>query len=88
MEEKNSYKYFCNKECEYFPCHDLPEDNFNCLFCYCPLYDISDCGGNYKMIKSSRGKIIKDCSKCTVPHRRENYDYIVNKLTEYRFRNQ
>jgi Zn-finger protein len=40
------------------------------------------------MIKSSRGKIIKDCSKCTVPHRRENYDYIVNKLTEYRFRNQ
>ena len=30
------YAYFCNRECEYFPCHptDNPEE-FNCLFCYC-----------------------------------------------------
>ncbi|KFZ26732.1 MAG: Cysteine-rich small domain protein [Candidatus Izimaplasma bacterium HR2] len=85
MKEKNSYKYFCNKECEYFPCHDLPVDNFNCLFCFCPLYEFSDCGGTYKMIKLKNGKEIKSCIDCTVPHRKENYDYIMKILTEHRF---
>ena len=23
---------------------------------------------------------IKDCSNCTLPHKVENYDYIINKL--------
>mgnify|MGYP000051950745 CR=1 FL=1 len=33
------YQFFCNRECEYFPCHkNADPDNFNCLFCYCPLY--------------------------------------------------
>ena len=36
------YTWFQNKECEYFPCHDDVED-FNCLFCYCPLYRMKDC---------------------------------------------
>lgn len=35
----NSYRFFQNKECEYFPCHKTEnEEEFNCLFCYCPLY--------------------------------------------------
>ncbi|MBQ1818177.1 MAG: hypothetical protein II124_06030, partial [Clostridia bacterium] len=34
--EKNSCKYFQNRECEYFPCHEGADPEFfNCLFCYC-----------------------------------------------------
>ena len=42
------YSFVQHKECEFFPCHETahPED-FNCLFCYCPLYTLgSKCGGN------------------------------------------
>ena len=34
---ENSYKYFKNKDCKYFPCHKGLSDEFNCLFCYCPM---------------------------------------------------
>lgn len=79
----NSYKFFCNKDCEYFPCHKIPDGtNFNCLFCYCPLNSKMDCGGNYSLIQSSNGNIIKDCSNCTFPHITENYDKIIEKLTK------
>lgn len=74
---KNSASYFQNKECEYFPCHKTEDrENFNCLFCYCPLYRIKDCGGNYTFTKNG----VKDCSKCRLPHRAENYEYVVKKL--------
>ena len=72
------YKFFQNKECEYFPCHkvDNPED-FNCLFCYCPLYFLGDkCGGNFQYTKSG----IKSCVNCNRPHLRENYDEIIAAL--------
>ena len=49
------YKFFSHKQCEYYPCHQL--DEINCLFCYCPLYILKDCKGNYKLIGD-----IKDCS--------------------------
>ena len=47
--EGKHYSYFSNKECEYFPCHKGADpENFNCLFCYCPLYALGDkCGGNF-----------------------------------------
>lgn len=35
---ENSHRFFENRECKYFPCHKGLED-FNCLFCYCPLYN-------------------------------------------------
>ena len=71
------YDFFQNRECEYFPCHKTSTtDNFNCLFCFCPLYGREDCGGQYKII----GKGIKDCSDCLLPH--ENYGYIIQKLYE------
>ena len=75
-----AFAYFCNKECEWFPCHDVDdEDNFNCLFCYCPLYMLDDkCGGNF--IYSKNG--IKDCSKCTLPHEKENYGLITGKCND------
>ena len=37
--EGKQYSFFCHKECEFFPCHETKDpENFNCLFCYCPLY--------------------------------------------------
>ena len=50
MMEERHYAFFQNRDCEYFPCHETkhPED-FNCLFCYCPLYALGkDCGGNFR----------------------------------------
>ena len=74
------FAFFCHKECECFPCHEVKDtDNFNCLFCYCPLYLAGDkCGGNFKYTESG----IKDCSDCLLPHRRENYGYIIDKFSE------
>ena len=48
--EGKHYAFFSNKECEYFPCHaGADPENFNCLFCYCPLYALGDkCGGPHK----------------------------------------
>lgn len=72
------YKFSQNCKCEFFPCHDgMNEEDFNCLFCYCPLYALGDkCGGNYTYLDNG----IKDCSNCLVPHRRENYDKIMEKM--------
>lgn len=82
------HRFYQNKGCKYFPCHDLVESDlskalFNCMFCYCPLYALGkDCGGNFKIIKSKDGKLIKDCSDCVLPHRPEMYEYITQKLGE------
>lgn len=73
----NSYRFFNNRECKYFPCHKaIKEEDFNCLFCYCPLYFTGEkCGGNFKMYGT-----IKDCSNCNIPHQSDSYDYIINKI--------
>ena len=66
--EECRYSFFQHTQCEFFPCHKTakPED-FNCLFCYCPLYALGDkCGGNFAYV----GDGIKDCSGCLVPHGR------------------
>lgn len=75
---ENSYRYFQNKTCEYFPCHHVKDSsNFNCLFCYCPLYALGDqCGGNCTYTESG----IKDCSQCLIPHSPKGYDYIINRF--------
>ena len=77
---KNSYSFFQNKECEYFPCHRVKDDsNFNCLFCYCPLYALGEkCGGNFTYTE----KGIKDCSQCLIPHSVGGYDYVLSKFGE------
>lgn len=76
---KENYKFFQHKKCEYFPCHKTNDpDNFNCLFCYCPLYMLKDkCGGNFIMNNG-----IKDCSNCLIPHSPGGYDYIMSKMKE------
>ena len=73
----NSYSYFCNRDCEYFPCHEGADpEHFNCLFCYCPLYALgSRCGGNYRYLDNG----IKDCSECFLPHSKGGYEIINSK---------
>lgn len=74
-----NYKFFQNKECQYFPCHKIDNiENFNCLFCYCPLYALGEkCEGNFKY--TSNG--IKDCSSCIITHTKDSgYDYVMGKI--------
>ena len=72
------YKFFQNRDCEYFPCHrGVKQEDFNCLFCYCPLYALGkNCGGNFQFLENG----IKDCSKCLRPHCRESYDRIMGQM--------
>lgn len=58
--------FFTNRECPYFPCHEgIDERDFNCMFCYCPLYALGeDCGGDYRFLDNG----VKDCSDCTRLH--------------------
>lgn len=81
-----NYKHFFNEKCEYFPCHSqvninchniIDAHDFNCLFCYCPLFPYKNCGGKYTMLPNG----IKDCSECLIPHDKNNYDLIVKKLS-------
>lgn len=80
MNEKlktENYKFFQNRECEFFPCHNTKDiETFNCLFCYCPLFALKgNCGGNF--IKNY-GK--KDCTNCLVPHSNHGYDHVMDKI--------
>ena len=63
---KASSSFFQNRACECFPCHEgVPLDEFNCLFCYCPLYALGDsCGGNFRYSASG----VKVCTNCTLLH--------------------
>ncbi len=75
---KECSKFFKNSNCEYFPCHKTKdEENFNCLFCYCPLYLLGDkCGGNFTYTDDK----IKDCSSCTIVHSPNGYEFVLKKL--------
>lgn len=78
--KSHAYSFICHRECEYFPCHktDHPED-FNCLFCYCPLYALGqDCGGNFTYTENG----IKSCVNCMLPHSLKGYDYVLSKFPE------
>ena len=80
--EGKHFSCFTNCACEYFPCHEGVEpESFNCLFCYCPLYALGTaCGGNFTMLENG----VKDCSGCTVPHKKENYGYITEQFEKIR----
>ncbi len=74
------YRFFQHRECEYFPCHTgVAEEDFNCLFCYCPLYTLGEaCGGNFEYTDSG----VKSCSNCSFPHKRANYDALMARFPE------
>ncbi len=74
---ENSYKFFNNHQCQFFPCHQgIKTEEFNCLFCYCPLYHLENCGGNYKYLKNN----IKECTNCTKPHSKNSYENVMRTL--------
>ena len=80
--EGKNFSFNQNKDCEYFPCHktEHPED-FNCLFCYCPLYALgSECGGAFKYTEDGT----KDCSGCLVPHRKDAYGRVIEHFSQLR----
>ena len=72
--------FFQNRACDRFPCHsgiDLSE--FNCLFCYCPLYALGErCGGGFHYTE----KGVKSCVDCTFPHLRSNYAAVLARYPE------
>ena len=76
---ENSDKYFENRKCKYYPCHQDMQD-INCMFCYCPFYNVVNCPGKYKYIESN-GRQIKECTVCTFPHKAENYEVIIAILS-------
>lgn len=74
------YPFFRHTGCIYFPCHETahPED-FNCMFCYCPLYALGEgCGGNYRYLENG----IKDCSDCLIPHSPDSAEYIWSRFED------
>jgi len=77
---EHSHKFFSNIACKYFPCHEMPDsEEFNCLFCFCPLYFLGEsCGGDFKY--SEWGA--KACVDCGLPHCPDYYNIIVSKLKE------
>ncbi|MDO5455694.1 MAG: cobalamin biosynthesis protein [Eubacteriales bacterium] len=79
---KDNYSFFQNTACEYFPCHSIEDPaQFNCLFCYCPLYMLGPrCGGNFHY----SGKGVKVCTDCVYPHRRSSYMEIIGRFPEIR----
>lgn len=77
---ENSHRYFENRACKYYPCHENM-DEMNCLFCYCPLYSFKHCPGNCEYIETPNGQI-KSCMDCTFPHKAENYDVIIKFLSK------
>jgi Zn-finger protein len=74
------YSFNQNTLCEHFPCHGgVEEENFNCLFCYCPLYALGKgCGGRFRYLENG----FKDCSDCAFPHRRENYGAVLDRYRD------
>lgn len=73
------FQRFTHANCEYFPCHKgIAAEEFNCLFCYCPLYPLgAECGGNVCMTESG----VKDCSGCAKPHGRDGYEFIMARIS-------
>lgn len=77
---ENSYRFFENKACQYYPCHSGIEE-MNCLFCYCPMYRLENCPGVPSYMEVN-GKKLKVCTDCTFPHRAQNYQAIMEILKE------
>ena len=69
MNTKNSFDYFANRECPYYPCHEkASSEHFNC-------------GGIFSYTENG----VKDCSACLLPHDKGGYDYILknfNRIVE------
>jgi len=75
-ENMKKHEFEQHEDCPFFPCHETEDkENFNCKFCYCPLYFLKECPGNYEILDNG----IKDCSNCVFPH----YGDIKDTLMEH-----
>lgn len=73
------FHFFQNRDCRYWMCHEgIPENEFSCSHCYCPLYFVEDCGGNPLTTESG----IRDCSACTKPHDKQGWTWIRDRINE------
>ena len=74
----SEYPFFTHRECEWFPCHEgIDPNDFNCLFCFCPLYLLGpDCGGDFYYAENGT----KCCEHCTRMHVRDVGTTIVQKM--------
>lgn len=96
--KQTSFKKLKNSGEKYCPCYfqeschpEIPEEELNCLFCYCPEYDNSVEEGGCKLENPlgkgkwffhdnlSQGKVW-DCSDCEWPHRKENVKNYLRKF--------
>ena len=75
-----SSKYYKNEVCEFMPCHKGLGEEFNCLFCYCPLYQRTQCPGQYHYVEI-QGKKVKSCEACNWPHDPANYETLMKLLS-------
>lgn len=77
---ENNHKFFENKSCEYYPCHDM--EQINCMFCFCPLYLIHDCPGIKAGVAEYIDEKTKDCSRCTITHHpTKSWEIVVRVLS-------
>jgi len=84
------------RDCPYFPCHSMDNENFSCLYCYCIFYDeknpeggcLSKEGNGKWFIFEKNGLVhrVWDCSSCTYPHKKENAYFIFK--SQYKDENQ
>ena len=83
--KKSDFNFYQNTDCRYFPCHgkepgtgSVPVEDFNCLFCYCPLMHVPNCGGNYTIMENG----FKDCMKCTRNHDKDSWKFVISRLRD------
>lgn len=83
----------CNKNsCQYFPCHSgIPDNEFDCRFCYCPFYE--ECSarsnfvfGGYWLPLPDNGRVFA-CEKCIVAHIKKNADFIEKLIKQGKMTN-
>ena len=77
---ENSFRFFENRDCQYYPCHrDI--EHINCLFCYCPFYFLDTCPGTPEYM-DREGSKIRVCTNCNFPHEPENYPKVITELRD------
>ncbi|MDR0911240.1 MAG: cobalt-precorrin-3B C(17)-methyltransferase [Methanobrevibacter sp.] len=67
-----------NKTCQYYPCHDM--NNQQCDFCFCPFYPCADGSTGGKWIKNSKNESIWSCEDCSWVHEENTVKCIKNKI--------
>ncbi len=68
---ENSYRFFGKIKTVNISLVIRGLTDFNCLFCYCPMYQLPACPGNPSYMEKEWKKTIKVCTNCTFPHQPE-----------------